>query len=145
MKLKVGQVRKMIGEALAEAPKVPKMTKAEKRRQDMTAYHQKARAEYDAKNPRLPEWEGLKVGEWLRLNDGTIGQLKKVQQFNNSAGSYTTAYVDTHFGHGIEQRADIILKGARPATSEEVTDAEGRGKKHSEWMSTQIDTSREGT
>lgn len=155
MKISVGELRKLVEQAINEAEPVsgkkPKLTPAQKRReqqrQELLAYQRAEREKHERENPMLPEYEGLKPGQWIKLNDGTVVQLKRIQRRKGPPGydDYVYAEVHTTFGHDTGQRADLLLKGAVPATPEEVADVQERGRKHSEWMSTQIDTSREGT
>lgn len=156
MKISVGDLRKIVEQAMAEAEpgtKKPRMSASqaqkEKRRQDQMAWQNAEREKREKENPvvRLPEYDGFKPGEWLKLADGTVARLEYVENKKSPQDpeGYNFAWLHSTFESDFGQRAEMILRGARKATPEEVADAEARGKKHSEWLNTQIDSSREGT
>ena len=141
MKLTVRQLRKLVEKVINEADPVsgkqrltPTQKRREKENQDRDAYYRSEREKDAQENPMLSDWEGFKPGQWIKLSDGLVVQLKRIQRRKGPPGhaDYVLASVHTTFGHDTEQRADILLKGAVQATPEEVADIQTRGKKHSE-------------
>jgi hypothetical protein len=106
-----------------------------------------SKAKMNEDHESLPSWNGMTIGDWLTLDDGTVVQLKRLMKKAPTAerGELVTAYVSSPYGHGWEQRADVVLKNAQPATDDEIADVKHRGGKYRSWLSGEIDTSHEGT
>lgn len=110
MKIKVGQLRALIKEALMEA------------------------------------WgdENLDVGDWVKLADGTVSEILKFEEKEYKGQSYWLVTIRTVDGTR-QQRADVMLQGAKRASPEEIQQTQSKWGSEREWMAKHIDTSREGT
>jgi hypothetical protein len=143
MKIKVGELRKLIKEELKPDPLF-------KTQRDRYADFSARKAVSDRKGSdelNLSNWEGFRVGDWVYLKDGTIGQIRKFTRHEPTANraEFITAFIITHLGYNMEQRAEIILHDAREATHEERKEAMMQGEEERARVAGTIDTSREGT
>lgn len=90
----------------------------------------------------------FKPGDWVVLqkqqswdrNGGKAVQILKIEPH----GNYDMCVIKTYDGTS-SQRADIMLKGARMATPDEIQKSQADMSQEQEWMAKGIDTSREGT
>lgn len=141
----MSELRKIIREELKLDPAIVGRTQRE-RDTAIRSQAETQRKRFEQSN-YLREWETFEVGDWVRLKDGTIGQIKKFIRHEQTSGrpEFVSAYIVTHLGYNMEQRAEIILGGAREATTDEREKAVRQGEEERARVAGEIDTSREGT